>query len=165
MLPKDLIPVRAVKSDYYKCGEYKYKCEHKDDKWNDYFSCGEYKYQLADPIQTKYVLDVGGQPFTYFSKFDYNLTLAKISFTSNEQRGPKNFHIVGSHDGPLGPWDTLKEVFYVKWWRDNQTKLWKFPCESQKLYQFYGIKSSKSFSLANFQITSKTNALRFEIGK
>ena len=72
MLPKDLIPVRAVKLDYYKCGEYKYKCEHKDDKWNDYFSCGEYKYQLADPIQSKYVLDVGDQPFTYFSKFDYN---------------------------------------------------------------------------------------------
>ena len=52
MLPINLIPVHAVKSDY----------------------CGEYEYRLAVPLHSRVkVLGVGG-PYVFSSKFDFILS-------------------------------------------------------------------------------------------
>ena len=147
MLPINLIPVHAVKSDYY--------------------NCGEYEYRLAVPLHSRVKVLAAGGPYVFSSEFYYKLTLAKISFASKKvddeawKQAPKTFTIVGSHDC-ISAWDTLREVTNG-FTGGGQTKSWNIPCESQKLYQCYGIKSSvPRFSdyFTNFQMTSKTNAPR-----
>ncbi len=148
-----MIPVHAVKSDYYNCGEYEYK--------------------LADPpLDFKVFSPEVGGPYIFRLKFDYKFALAKISFAPKNndleewKKAPETFTIVGSHDCTAkSTWDTLREVTKAG---GGQTKSWNIPCESQKLYQCYGIKSLapmailwKHYSpLKDIQMTSKTNALR-----
>ena len=132
--------------------------------------CGENEYELANP--RSYGLqgpEDFGPPIFYYSYFDYKIALAKITFTSKKEeiwtRFPKNFNIVGSDD--CKTWHTLKEVTNPK------CGTWNIPCESQELYyQCYGIQALAPLESIwalddykeNIQMTSKTNALGFDIG-
>ena len=113
-----------------------------------------------------------GLPATIWYRFNYNFTLAKISFTSRTGKNwiqtPKTFDIIGSHDC-IG-WHILKSVNNANFYRGGQTKLWNIPCENQKSYECYGIKASAAMdsrwdlvSLTNIQMSGftmgKTNAL------
>ena len=151
MLPINLIPVHAFKPAY--------------------FNCGQYEYKLAVSLYSSFDLQaLGGNVYIFYYKFDYKLTLAKISFTvlHNEAHyhAPKTFTIVGSHDcisAHTHTWDTLREVTNAQWPGYGHTTSFNLPCESRKLYQCYGIKSSArllSDHFTNIQFTSKTNALR-----
>ena len=167
MLPVDLIPVYAFKSDYYKCRECEFNWNPQP-AWN---SWGCYTYKLADPKYSDNYSDPDGGHI-FYSEFDYNLPLAKISFTSQNDdeeawtRAPKTFDIVGSHDC-YHHWDTLRKVTNAGFTSGGQTKSWNIPCESQKPYSCYGIRALAPsalapsrwnyFSLTNIQMTSKTN--------
>ena len=172
MLPVDLIPVYAFKSDYYKCRECEFNWNPQP-AWN---SWGCYSYKFADPkYSDNYTDPAGGHIF--YSEFDYNLPLAKISFTSQNDddeawtRAPKTFDIVGSHD--CSDWKILKSVRNVRFTSGGQTKSWNISCESQKPYECFGIDAlepknggSNMVSLTNIQMSGfvpgKTNALGFK---
>ena len=111
-----------------------------------------------------------GLPATIWYHFNYNFSLAKISFTSrtnNRNSGdwaqaPKTFNVVGSHD--CSNWHVLKSVTNANFDAPGQTKMWNIPCENQKSYECYGIQAvgwRNCVSLTNIQMMmGKINVLK-----
>ena len=100
-------------------------------------------------------------PATVWYHFNFNFTLAKISFTSpggpDWNLAPKTFQVVGSHD--CSDWQVLKSVRNADFddSRGGQTKSWEISCENRKTYSCYGIrvpalKTVRFIGLTNIQM-------------
>ena len=107
-----------------------------------------------------------GVPATVWYHFDYTFTLARISFSPRPvswAQVPKTFDVIGSDD--CSNWHVLKSVTNSEFSKSGQTKSWDIPCESQKPYECYGIRATRTvaggsmLSLTNIQMSQRALSL------